>query len=619
MKQRLNSRLAMLAGLFLPTVLPTMWPAALPTVQAATTQLVQEQLAGKQPAQQILPDDPELQGKELWLFGGGEPLCSSVEPHLCVPARRQAAEAYFASRDAFREKEFVFSSAKLATLPGWPGSKERQQQVVQWLQASMLRFADKPLKEQAWLAALAPLALSDDEQNLLDDLFELRLTRQDGRTAMMQLSFRDTEPYVQQMFRAFLQSASDRAKARGEPVARPKLLLLTASSNDPFQWVDYYLQLFTAAGADAGWLPLEPALAQGGDCAGLNERRFIYNGQYNRSQRYPELAAYQQRLCAEPDAMLAAVQQADAIFINGGDQTLTMHSLQQPDGSFTALAQALLQRVQAGIPLAGSSAGTAVQSGRPGTAIPMISGGRSSMALQLPALADSPNSPLCALHQRCSSEAGEGQLTYKADGGLQTFSLGVTDTHFRQRNREGRLLRLLLDTGTAFGVGVDEGAVLRVNFAPEQPANQPPEQAPGHAKTESQTKTENQAKTAGNGAAAVADLTARLQVLGVGGAWVLDASQAQYQPQPQKTSWRASGLQVSRILAGDVLHFRQGQWRGQLGCEAKPTDSQLIDQAAYNAVPGLVWRSPALQHAACLRSDGQWHYINLPMQAEVKL
>ncbi len=599
MKQRLNIRLAMLAGLLLPTVLPT--------VQAAAMQIMKEQLADKQAAQQILPDDPKLQGKELWLFGGGEPLCSSVEPHLCVPARRQAAEAYFASREAFREKEFVFSNAQLATLPGWPGSKERQQQVVQWLQANMARFAGKPLKEQDWLTALAPLALSDDEQNLLDDLFELRLTRQDGRTAMMQLSFRDTEPYVQQMFRAFLQSASDRAKARGEPVARPKLLLITASSNDPFQWVDYYLQLFTAAGADAGWLPLEPALAQGGDCADLNERRFIYNGQYNRSQRYPELAAYQQRLCAEPAAMLAAVQQADAIFINGGDQTLTMHSLQRPDGSFTALAQLLLKQVAAGIPLAGSSAGTAVQSGRPDTAIPMISGGRSSVALQLPALADSPNSPLCALHQRCSSQAVEGQLTYKADGGLQTFSLGVTDTHFRQRNREGRLLRLLLDTGTAYGVGVDEGAVLRVNFAPEQPNSQQPEQAPG------------QPKTAGNGGAAVADLTARLQVLGVGGAWVLDASKAQRQSLADKNDWRASGLQISRILAGDVLHFRQGQWQGLLGCEARPTDSRLIDQAAYQALPGLVWHSPSLQHAACQRSDGQWHYINLPMQAEVKL
>ena len=101
MKQRLNIRLAMLAGLLLPTVLPT--------VQAAAMQIMKEQLADKQAAQQILPDDPKLQGKELWLFGGGEPLCSSVEPHLCVPARRQAAEAYFASREAFREKEFVFS------------------------------------------------------------------------------------------------------------------------------------------------------------------------------------------------------------------------------------------------------------------------------------------------------------------------------------------------------------------------------------------------------------------------------------------------------------------------------------------------------------------------------
>ena len=101
--------------------------------------------------------------------------------------------------------------------------------------------------------------------------------------------------------------------------------------------------------------------------------------------------------------------------------------------------------------------------------------------------------------------------------------------------------------------------------------------------------------------------------------WVLDASKAQRKSLADKNDWRASGLQISRILAGDVLHFRQGQWQGLLGCEARPTDSRLIDQAAYQALPGLVWHSPSLQHAACQRSDGQWHYINLPMQAEVKL
>lgn len=553
-------------------------------------------------------------GKELWLFGGGEPICSSVEPQYCEASSKAAAEQHFVATQAFREKSFLLTASTiqaLQALPGWPAAAERKAAVLDKLQQLLAAPPEKIWPEAAWLSAFESLDLTDDEQNLLDDWFEQRPILADGRTAPMQVYYPGVAPYVRQMFEAFVASAKSRSVAQGKLSAdgKPKLVLLTASSNDPLQWVDYYLQLFTAAGADAMWLPLEPALTEFSDitapqvrqrqCAQINQQRFIHNGQYNRNARYPELAAYQLKLCLAPEQMAAMLQNADAVFINGGDQSLTMRSLQFSKGSqtgeFTALGQLLQQKIAAGMPLAGSSAGTAVQSGRmtvvsgkPG--MPMLSGGRTSKALQFGAFADVPDAPLCQLHQRCTAKAGAGYLTYKPDGGLRSFSLGVADTHFREREREGRLTRLLLDTGTDFGFGVDEATVLRANF--------------------------------------VDDDTADLQVMGQGGVWILDASNASAVAKPNPAlHWQATGLVASRLLAGDTLRFSQGVQQAQLRCGSsvahgvEPRQQKLpgmqVDPDTYAAVEQRRWLAAATPVQACQREDGRWRYLQLPLTLQV--
>ena len=54
-------------------------------------------------------------------------------------------------------------------------------------------------------------------------------------------------------------------------------------------------------------------------------------------------------LCQNPALMKQLLQQADAIFINGGDQSLTMRSLQFSSGTqageFTALGKLLQQKI----------------------------------------------------------------------------------------------------------------------------------------------------------------------------------------------------------------------------------------------------------------------------------
>jgi cyanophycinase-like exopeptidase len=558
----------------------------------------------------LLADNAEaaqniVYGKELWLFGGGEPICSSVEPQYCEASSKVAAEQHFVATQAFREKSFLLTAAAikaLQALPGWPAATERKALVLAKLQQLLAATPEKRWPEAAWFTAFEPLDLTDDEQNLLDDWFEQRPTLADGSTARMQVYYPGVAPYVREMFEAFVASAKSRSNSAHVRNSKPKLVLLTASSNDPLQWVDYYLQLFTAAGADANWLPLEPAFTEISgqadaqmrqqQCAQLNQQRFIHNGQYNRNARYPELAAYQLQFCLAPEKMAAMLQNADAVFINGGDQSLTMRSLQFSSGTqageFTALGKLLQQKIAAGMPLAGSSAGTAVQSGRimalPGKpAIPMLSGGRTSKALQFGAIADVPDSPLCQLHQRCTAQAGAGYLTYKPDGGLRSFSLGVADTHFREREREGRLSRLLLDTGTDFGFGVDEATVLRANFFAEDGAD--------------------------------------LQVMGQGGVWILDASKASAAKTSDPSAlpalhWQTAGLVASRLLAGDTLRFQQGVQQAQLQCE-KRLPGRQVDPDTYAPVDQRRWLAGTAAITACQRQDGRWRYLQLPLTLQV--
>ncbi|WP_165907409.1 cyanophycinase [Rheinheimera sp. D18] len=546
--------------------------------------------------QAIEPTTNSVTGKELWLFGGGEPICSSVEITRCAPDKQLAADAYFSQQHAVREKHFrpePQTLNELTALTAWPASNARQQQVKPELLTQLQQMLNKSWPEDSWYSQFKAFDLSDDEQNLLDDIFEQRPVLQDGSTAQVKVYFDGTELYVQQMFQHFIQSAKNRAIARAKQLnaaaaqqaltQKPTLVLITASSNSSMDWVDYYLQLFNAAGANAVWLPIEPALVQEGNCETLDQDRFRWNGQYKRAARYPELAAYQQKMCREPALMTQLLEQADAIFINGGDQSHTMRSLQKKPGEFTELAQLLHQRINAGVPLAGSSAGTAVQSGHPVKNFPMISGGQTSKALRYGAYADEPNAPLCQFHQSCSSKLDSSLLTYRVAGGLQSFTLGVTDTHFRERNREGRLLRLLIDTNTNFGFGMDEATALRANFTTPD--------------------------------------SAQLQVEGRGGVWIADVSAAKAKARKlgDKTlGWAATGMTFSRLLAGDTAYFQNGIQQATLQCDALAlVDNNLVAADTYNKTDGRVWQAKPGTVEACKRADGRWRYLNLPMSLQV--
>lgn len=255
---------------------------------------------------------------------------------------------------------------------------------------------------------------------------------------------------------------------------KPRILVVTASSRDPFAAVDFYTNLFTETGAEVSWLPISAAYQaawQTGDknsCAELDKHLAEQHGSYQRQRVYPDLMAQKAEFCAAGSkAAVAQIRRSDAIFFNGGDQSLTLRALRLNDGSASAELQQIERMLLAGqIVIAGTSAGTAVMSGGSfnGQRTPMITNGDSFNAMQFGSF-DLPAPAVgCDKDQSCSNGLAENHLTYTGAGGLGLFRWGVLDTHFSERGRQGRLIRLLHDTQSRYGFGIDENTGLLVGF-----------------------------------------------------------------------------------------------------------------------------------------------------------
>jgi cyanophycinase len=126
----------------------------------------------------------------------------------------------------------------------------------------------------------------------------------------------------------------------------------------------------------------------------------------------------------ERHEFLEGLRGASAVFFSGGDQSRIM------DGLAPELAAELRARFARGLPVGGTSAGTAIMSPL------MIAGSRDPRRIDASAV-----------------------LTRE---GLGLLPGTIVDQHFVRRRRHNRLYALLLENEGTLGVGVDEGAALAV-------------------------------------------------------------------------------------------------------------------------------------------------------------
>ena len=132
-------------------------------------------------------------------------------------------------------------------------------------------------------------------------------------------------------------------------------------------------------------------------------------------------------------------------FFGGGDQSRLTQTLQTSTRQDTPALAAIRARHAQGAVLAGTSAGTAIM-----VQGPMITGGESYDALRYGVY----------------TSPGGDDLSYDMQGGFGFFNHGLLDTHFSERGRQGRILRLADHTNVPFAFGVDEDTALLVQDNP---------------------------------------------------------------------------------------------------------------------------------------------------------
>ena len=426
----------------------------------------------------------------MLLMGGGLSICSSVQESACVSPPDW-------SNDAKKTEHYLIQPqyiSNIANADDWSADrKPLLLQVTAMLQHLQSKLADTPVSQRElsrlWRSSEVEIngswvsgrelygSLTGTELNFIFDQLEVEVKKPTG------LQSRLTEQVAPELSKdtfslGLYQQFVEMAREVSMNKKSPNILILTASGRDPYASVDFYVSLFKQLGATASWLPVNAAYqAAQRDSAGLKDscKNFSQHltteqKSFQRTRVYPDLAAEQRKFCLKGSSnAVDLISKADAIFINGGDQSLTYKALKQPDGTDTpelAKIRSMLERGQ--LVLAGTSAGTAVLSGGSyrGQQTVMISNGQSPQAIYQGAQQQPAPAEGCENDQSCGNGIDGKSLTYQSNG-LNLFPWGVLDTHFSERGRQGRLLTLVAQTKSNFGFGVDEATGLLVGLDPK--------------------------------------------------------------------------------------------------------------------------------------------------------
>ena len=148
----------------------------------------------------------------------------------------------------------------------------------------------------------------------------------------------------------------------------------------------------------------------------------------------------------ETAATVAAIDGANAMFFTGGDQK-RITDRYRPDDANTPEWDAMKRLLARGGVIAGNSAGDAMMGDV------MFFTGRSAQALGIPRTDRDPEDELA---NRTGPQIGNG---------MRLVSWILTDSHFWERDRVGRLVAALEQSRLALGIGVGENACVEIDLA----------------------------------------------------------------------------------------------------------------------------------------------------------
>lgn len=409
------------------------------------------------------PSQPKF---DLMLIGGGLKTCSSLSQHSCdsnvifSPLAKLSIKYNF----SIDKVEQALKHPSLHSLSLFQANKLRQ--ASRNAEKSSLDL--NKLKEAVdHIDKYLLNNLTDQQFYSLLDLLEQVQRSENGSLLQEQVVLDATKnSYGPAIYRLFTSQALLKRQQQHPQAKRPLIGIVTASARDPFESVSFYTNSLEQAGADVIWLPIDAALQAGihnNQCGNLPLLREQLQGNTDKDRIYPKLTKLQKRLCKSPETLYQQLEQIDGLFLNGGDQSLTLTAWLTPDRKPSKALMIIKKRLaNEEIVISGTSAGTAVM-----TENNMITGGTSEGAMQYGLFNAKAPSERCEMNQ-CDANIPATAVTYHAKGGLGFFPFGIMDTHFSERDRQIRLLMLTASTDSDIGIGVDENTALLVNIADKQ-------------------------------------------------------------------------------------------------------------------------------------------------------
>ncbi|WP_371185749.1 cyanophycinase [Thalassotalea maritima] len=408
---------------------------------------------------------------KLFLVGGGLKTCSSFNQSQCLNGAM--------IKGGKSESRYQVSKQQLSLLANHQANfSDAEFHALMTVLTNISQIAKQQVLSKSKLRELIRIYdrnqviknLNDFKYFLLHDLLEVRVAESEQRVIEKVDLASSKDVFSKELYYAFVNHAKNNSDTD-----KPYVVVLTASARDPFEAADFYQQVFAQAGANSEWLPLDATLnkawqqkADNADiCLELDNIRLRENGSTNRQSVYRDLYLKQQQACEDKRLILNKIANADGLFINGGDQSLTRKAFLNDDGSDNEVLALIKQKLNQGhFVVGGTSAGTAVMSGGQyrGKPTVMISNGRSETALQRGAKADVLPIEGCQKTNTCDDNLLNTDLTYHSQGGLGLVNFAIMDTHFSERGRQGRVAILAEQTQASFVLGVDEATAVVIDW-----------------------------------------------------------------------------------------------------------------------------------------------------------
>ncbi|RDX34424.1 cyanophycinase [Idiomarina abyssalis] len=409
------------------------------------------------------PSNAEEDGsyRHLLLAGGGLEACSSFASDNCdnvdwIDKDTMRTDRYLNLSKKFRSKATAESV--------WPTYREEtRKKVADALELIHERLKEDIVPERVFLREFTRRAtqqlynaLSDAEWNRIIDLIELPVPDSAREVVNLDENLKGESKAIFQRFVEMAQFVAGNDQ-------KPTIYFLTSASRNPYDAIDFYSSVFEQLGAEARWLPLDSALVKAqreGRCDELAKIQQEELGAYERDRVHRDRYKEQVAFCKDSDAAAEMIAKTDGLFFNGGDQNLTRSTFVKANNQPGDLLKTIIAAVQQKeVVVGGTSAGTAVM-----TSKPMISNGTTAQAIKEGAIASDPPPFGCDLDTTCPPNVGPDSLTYHPLGGLSLFHYATLDTHFSERGRQGRLMRLAAASSTPLSIGIDENTAMEVNL-----------------------------------------------------------------------------------------------------------------------------------------------------------